>query len=84
VVTFIRGDNSGMALFKLEGASADQLMLILGLPLARSKPAAGCYVTISPKDLTDAESAETFKEGGDDSSREPDLFSVCDESTCPA
>lgn len=57
----------GLMVFELRGTDADLIMTLFHLPLQRRSANAGIFVTLRPRDLTDAEFAETVGEGGGDS-----------------
>jgi len=69
MINFLRGDISGVAQFELLGRKADELMVLLGIPLVRTRIDAGIIVTIQPRALTDECGDDILEGGGDDSDR---------------
>lgn len=69
MIKLIRGDSDGVVEFELTGASADQLALLLKLPVVRDRTNAGICVTISPLVLTSGDYGETIREERDDSAQ---------------
>jgi len=76
---FLRGDQDGKLTFLLTGKHADELMLLLSVPLARADARCSVIVNISPGDLTNENFDENFREGERTTEpAEPDLFSCAD------
>lgn len=69
----------GFAEFELTGSDADRLVLLLGLPIERTRTDAGIYVTINPTPLTD-EGGPIYPDGTQ-GGRELDLFQ-CEDPEC--
>jgi hypothetical protein len=65
-----RADEDGEMSFELTGKHADQLAVLLNLPIVRNHPKAGMTVTLTPLDLTGDHNGETVGEGGGDSDRD--------------
>jgi len=70
--------DTGLVEFQVTGAEADSIMLLLKLPLLRKSRKAGLTLHLQPLDLTDADLAETDREGGDDPLEHSDLFECHD------
>jgi len=68
MIEFLRGSIDGTAQFQLTGRNADELSLLLQLPIERTRTDAGIIVTIQPKGLdSDGLQRYTAEDSGDGS-----------------
>lgn len=78
MISFLQGNIDGTITFELTDVHADQLALLLGLPIVRRQQHAGIIMTLQPVTLDKADYGETVREGGDDPAEQSGLFECTD------